>query len=276
MDLETTIVSIITDGASVMTKIGKLSPTHQQLCIAYGVQLAVTDVLYAKKKNAQNVVSVPNQADEIDVMNDNDGYAGGNEECDQDDDDDQDNDGAFVVDINGPPMDIMHDTIAPLICKVRKIVKLYRKSPLRNENLQKYVKIEFEKELSLLLDSKTRWNSLMDMMERFYNLRSCIRKSLIDLKPEVKIYLDDDDVNQIHQLIQALGPLKLTVEVLCRRDSNLLSADAALNFTLSKPDELETRVAEDLAEMLRKRILERRTEYPGVLQYLHSASHMMS
>lgn len=43
------IVCIMTDGASVMTKVGKISPTDQQLCFAHGLQLAVLDVLYRKK-----------------------------------------------------------------------------------------------------------------------------------------------------------------------------------------------------------------------------------
>lgn len=40
------IVSITTDGAAVMKKVGKLININQQLCLAHGIHLAVTKVLY--------------------------------------------------------------------------------------------------------------------------------------------------------------------------------------------------------------------------------------
>ena len=45
-----------------------------------------------------------------------------------------------------------------------------------------YIKLEFRKEYFLIADSKTRWNSLLAKLERFYKLKSCIQKSDIDLK----------------------------------------------------------------------------------------------
>ena len=52
LDLKQDIVSITTDGASVMTKVGRCIEAEQQLCYAYGVQLAVLDVLYKKPQVA--------------------------------------------------------------------------------------------------------------------------------------------------------------------------------------------------------------------------------
>lgn len=52
--LKEDIVCITTDGASVMTKVGKLLAgvgPSQQLCFAHGLQLAVLDVLYQKRSN---------------------------------------------------------------------------------------------------------------------------------------------------------------------------------------------------------------------------------
>ena len=46
LNLTEDIVCISTDGASVMTKVGKLIKADQQLCFAHGIQLAVLDVLY--------------------------------------------------------------------------------------------------------------------------------------------------------------------------------------------------------------------------------------
>jgi hypothetical protein len=55
LSLSSDIVFTITDGASVMKKLGNLSPAFQQLCFAHGIQLAVLDVLllYDKPQSAK-------------------------------------------------------------------------------------------------------------------------------------------------------------------------------------------------------------------------------
>jgi|GWRWMinimDraft_12_1066020.scaffolds.fasta_scaffold02566_2 HSP20 family molecular chaperone IbpA len=58
--LETDIVGIVTDGASVMTKVGKLlaaTGPAQQLCFAHGLQLAVLDVLYSSAEQRQRPIT---------------------------------------------------------------------------------------------------------------------------------------------------------------------------------------------------------------------------
>ena len=54
LSLNNDIVCINTDGASVMTKVGKLIQAEQQLCYAHGVQLGVLDVLYKREDTAQD------------------------------------------------------------------------------------------------------------------------------------------------------------------------------------------------------------------------------
>jgi len=74
------------------------------------------------------------------------------------------------------------DEYRTVVNKVRKIVKMFRCSPTRNDaTLQQYVKQELGKELSLTLDCTTRWNSLIDMLSRFKQLRGTVQKALIDL-----------------------------------------------------------------------------------------------
>ncbi|GFX28449.1 hypothetical protein TNCV_1152581 [Trichonephila clavipes] len=48
------IISITTDGATVMKKVGKLIGANQQLCYSHGIQLGVIDVLYKKHKEQKN------------------------------------------------------------------------------------------------------------------------------------------------------------------------------------------------------------------------------
>ncbi|CAK1595515.1 unnamed protein product [Parnassius mnemosyne] len=115
-----------------------------------------------------------------------------------------------------------------IIEKVRKLVRLFKKSPTKNDLLQVYINQEFGKNLQLQLDCKTRWSSLADMISTF---------------------------NKV--LDRVFQPIKLAVEVLCRRDSDLVTAETTLRFMIRKLEELTTTLARKLAESLRNRIAER-------------------
>lgn len=124
--------------------------------------------------------------------------------------------------------------INKLVKKIRKTVVLFKRSSTKNDSiLQKYVKAEKGKELSLLLDCKTRWNSLLIMLERFLSLKTCIQKALIDLKSPI-IY-EEDDFNIIADIIDVLTPVKLTVKALCRRDANLCTMQFLNSLCLRYP-----------------------------------------
>lgn len=71
--------------------------------------------------------------------------------------------------------------IKDIINHIRQVSKFFRYSPVRNSILQKYVTEKEGKELNLLLDCKTRWNSLVPMIERFLKLNGYIKKALTDL-----------------------------------------------------------------------------------------------
>ena len=161
-----------------MTKVGRLIEAHQQQCLAHEIQLAVMGVLYKKPNNedslyneeAANITSVPtprfekeqNSTDDDELIDED--YENGLLIISTENNDDN---SSFLV----------HQQTLPLIQKVRKVVKIFRSSPTKNDKvLQKYVKEEFWKELSLVLDSKTRWNSLVSMIERFFKLKNCIKK----------------------------------------------------------------------------------------------------
>lgn len=247
---------MMTDGTAVMVKIGRLSPTHQQLCFAHGVQLAVIDVLYKKQSSDQP------KSQEDDSSSEDD--------SDEDDECEFDEFSIFQTSSN-EEVQITHSLIRPLIDKARKTVRKFRKAPLHNEALQKYVQADFGKELHLILDCKTRWSSLQAMLERFVMLKNCIRKSLIDLKS--KVSFEQWEFDRLLDITRALESLKLTVDAICRRDANLLTADAAMDFALTNLQSQNSSISLELAEALRIRISERRTEYSALLQYLHSGKH---
>lgn len=122
LSLKDDIVSLVTDGASVMVKVGRISASYHQLCFAHGIQLAITDVLYPRPET--------NSGEPDSVGEDTSDF-------DSDDDENEFNEG-FQLEDEGENK-ISHETVKPLITKVRKLVKMFKRSPLKNETLQKYV-----------------------------------------------------------------------------------------------------------------------------------------
>jgi hypothetical protein len=64
---------VVTDGASVMVKVGKLIHPLQQLCFAHGIQLAVVSIMYSKNDQTINATEIDrNEQDNFD--NDDDDH----------------------------------------------------------------------------------------------------------------------------------------------------------------------------------------------------------
>ena len=150
------IVGAVTDGASMMKKLVRLMEIEHQLCHAHGTHLAVTDLIYKAKINMEEeeeeeVVVV----EEVVEEEENEDELAKDESLEADDDDLEED--FFIEEMEYLEQDF-EDDIEPLVKKVRKIVKLFRKSPVKNSTLQTYVvELNPTKEpLQLILDVKTR------------------------------------------------------------------------------------------------------------------------
>ena len=172
-----------------------------------------------------------------------------------------------IEDTSNIDSSIQHENIGPIITKIRKIVVIFRRSPTKNDILQKYVKDEFKKELTLILDTKTRWSSLLIMLERIYEIKNCVRKSLIDIKSDID--LSENDLNIVSHIITALQPIKVAVEALCSSDTNLYVADLTLKFMLDELSNQNNFLSNELKQDLIFQINERRTVYSDIYSYLH-------
>ena len=77
------------------------------------------------------------------------------------------------------------------------------------------------------------------------------------------------EVMKIQGVIDALETVKVVSEMICQRDSILLSTDRALKFMLSEVESQNTPIAADLAKNWAKRIGFRRNGVlVGLLSYL--------
>lgn len=253
---ERDIINLTTDGPKVMVKVGKLFVSEHQLCIVHGLQLAVIEVLYKNQ---------PNEAPEDEAV------LGIISDIFEEDDDSH----SFIVETDDviEPNEVTDDfDIHQLIKKVRGVVTAFRRSPTKNDEiLQKYVIEQYGKDFPLVLDCKTRWSSLLAMLERFYKLHTCVQKSLIDLKS--KVTFSDEEIEMIRTLIEILLPVKLAVEALCREDATLLTASTTLQFMLANIGS-GTLLHERMKKALKRRISERLTNLSNVVQYLHSGTQV--
>jgi hypothetical protein len=73
---------------------------------------------------------------------------------------------------------------------------------------------------------------------------------MIDLNIQGKDQLTDTDFQVVSCLVSTLEPIKLVVEALCRRDVDLISAEAALKVCLIELQNQTTELAKTFATAL--------------------------
>lgn len=269
--LDYDIVAITTDGASVMKKVGKIINADQQLCLAHGIQLAILEVLYNKHKQVKQIY-VDDDDDDIEEESESEREMSDLKDIDENDEVDSENENDAYLGLHIHNKEIndeihLNEIIKSLIEKIRKVVRIFRRSPTRNDDfLQKHVKAELGKELKLILDCKTRWNSLLLMLERFYQLKSCVQKALIDVKIEISFTKEELDI--VSSIIAALAPVKLAVEALCSRETDLYQADITLEFMLDELSKQENFLSKKLKTALLNRISERRYKHSDLFNFL--------
>ena len=122
----------------MMVKFGKIVPTKHQTCYTHGVHLAVQEVLYEKNQS--------NNLDKEKVESDND------EEEDSDSDNKENS--RFIHDEINESISLLKVKVhfQSVIIKFWKIVKLFRKSPVKNNVLQEEVKKHHGREVALILE----------------------------------------------------------------------------------------------------------------------------
>ena len=188
LSLQDHIVGMVTDSASVMIKTGRLSGIIHQVCHSHGLHLAVCDVLYKKCRNIENTNEANVHEYDYDIFESSD---------------DENDDEPWQVTLPDDYNAHFVDTVSDFISKVRAIVKVFRKSPLKNDCLQRNCEKELGKRLSLVLDTKTRWNSLLKMLTRFLEIRSPIDNTLKELDLGSKC-LTEDEVAVVKDLSESL------------------------------------------------------------------------
>jgi len=230
LNLDTVIVSTITDGASVVMKFGRDTRPLHIVCLAHAIHFCVCDVLYKEKRKNYD-------------CNDQNNIARDTEEEESDEAESETAEDNLV---DESPIVVLHSEFRTIVAKIRKTVKLFTMSAVRNDdNLQPQSIATFGKEKSIFLDCKIRWNSLLKMLRRFYELRKEIKVAMMQLEQEFEF--SNDELEKIKELCEALASIEMVVEYLCTENADLLLAEKVVVFTLKKLREQGAEMSKDLA-----------------------------
>ena len=125
--VESHIFGVVSDGASVMKRFVRILGTEHQVCHAHGLHLAICDTLY---KTSQEDV-------EVNLSGSNVQEEEGDPAVDVESDEEVEEDGGFQEEQIEAECEISEE-IGAIIKKIRRICKLFRRSPVKNDTLQKY------------------------------------------------------------------------------------------------------------------------------------------
>ncbi|KAG5667441.1 hypothetical protein PVAND_015421 [Polypedilum vanderplanki] len=105
------------------------------------------------------------------------------------------------------------------------------------KNIKKDFKSIYGKEIELHLDVKHRWNSIPTMISPLIKTKAALFETFAELNSLPII--NELDFEALEILEKAMDPIRVTVLALSRQDATLLTADKALNFMISKLEQLK-------------------------------------
>ena len=154
-------------------------------------------------------------------------------------------------------------------------MKMFRKSALEDEILQKHIQAQLNTKLKLILDSKTRRNSLSEKIKIFVKAGKClVRMALI--KIGTLITVTDAETKIVHDLIDALEPVKHAVDGLSTRNTILLTAERIHDFVFKSLYNSNSEYSASFKSHLQIKIKERKNAcLVHLLEYLHYSNYMM-
>ena len=153
----------------------------------------------------------------------------GDDDENKDDDSDKDSDHFENQDFDQEAPKLVPE-YGKVVSKELRNVRLFRKPPFHNDdNLQPQIKLSFGKEKALFLDCRSCWNSLLQMLKPFYELHKEVMIAMVQL--EQLFDISDEELVRIKELCDALAPIEMAVEYLCKDDADLLLAEKVTEFT---------------------------------------------
>ncbi|CAB5217264.1 unnamed protein product, partial [Rhizophagus irregularis] len=111
-----------------------------------------------------------------------------------------------------------------IIPKLRRLVVKIRLSPQRQERFVRHSEAANLKDLKLILDVKTRWNSTFDMLNRAFEMREAI-DAMVNSDRDLRSFeITDDEWNKIKEIISVLKIFVQTTKILSSAKYPMLSS----------------------------------------------------
>jgi hypothetical protein len=132
-----------------------------------------------------------------------------------------------------------------------------RNSGLRLEILKDRVqKLQKEKgerimEVTLILDCKTRWNSMIAMLDSFFKVKDALISSQ-ELFSDLRVP-SEREIRSLEDLVDALRPVEMLTKRLCEANFDVLKADIVFKTCFSALQRLNSAVADALLKALQTR-----------------------
>lgn len=241
--------AMMSDGAPINGAISRVTGLDQQQCLAHGIQLAINSILYDSTENDDNESSDMEDEDELGVL------AFGYQEA------------SFNIQPS-----LRRGMIKDTIFKVRKVVKLFKRSPTMNHLLQGFVQNKLGQPLQLILDTRTRWSSLSAMITRFLKIRDCVQLALVDLSANNQLNEDitfsSYEIDYLESISSALYPIEVLVKSICSKKCSLFDAHLGVEILLDKLSSDNTTLSNDLMTQLIDRLSSRFCQQYYVQLYL--------
>lgn len=198
---EKRIVGNTGDGAPTMSKFGRIAAALYLLCINHGIHLAVMDIIFPKKTTptpSAPIPTAPAPEPVHDESSDEDSDSAETETDRLSDNEEEGDDETIPIEVE------IREKFRDTITRMRKVEVMFKRSPVKNSLLQKFILRDAGSKLQLKLDSKTRWNSLVESAIRFLRVVAQIEEALRHKsikKPELWSQQDTEVLQVIY-----LGP----------------------------------------------------------------------
>ena len=149
---------------------------------------------------------------------------------------------------------------------------MFRKSSIKNDELQRFVKAEFGTEINLVLDAPTRWNTLVDMFKQLLKIRECIDDTLIKIGADMKtpIHFFSEEYAWMENVVSILEPVQNCILAICTRDCTLEDAHCAIEVCLDEISNIDSAIANDLKENIISKVSERLSPLYNVSIFLEN------
>ncbi|KAM9758712.1 E3 SUMO-protein ligase ZBED1-like [Menidia menidia] len=167
------------------------------------------------------------------------------------------------------------DRVSELLVKVRKVVTYFHKSPQAAEvlrEIQSQLRLPNHK---LIHDVCTRWNSSVDMLERFWEQQPALLNAMLSRRirrGEGLIAVNEDDMTLIQEIIKLMCPVKVATTLLSEEKSPTISMIAPIQAKLHKhfsKDNTDLPIIADMKQRFRQDFFDR---YLDLQELLYNAS----